>query len=112
MSSERRTPWSWPGATSHGHEGVTADHRRQGVMRAPFTAACFSWFEIADEANELAQALDIEGVEVDVDLVAAAGGPGRPFPESLDESPLVVVACGHTCSVKSWATSCSPGAVR
>jgi hypothetical protein len=31
--------------------------------------------EVADEADELAQALDVEGVEVD--LVAAAGGPGR-----------------------------------
>jgi len=65
--------------------------------------------EVADEADELAQALDVEGVEVD--LVAAAGGPGRLGPEPLDESPLVVVA-GHACSVKSWATSCSPAAVR
>ncbi len=32
--------------------------------------------EVADEADELAQALDVEGVEVD--LVAAAGSLGRP----------------------------------
>lgn len=31
--------------------------------------------EVADEADELAQAMDAEGVEVD--LVAAAGAPGR-----------------------------------
>ena len=55
-------------------------------------------FEIAEEADELAQALDVEGVEVN--LIAAAGGPGRLGPESLDESPLVVGAGGHACSVK------------
>lgn len=66
--------------------------------------------EVADEADELAEALDVEGVEVD--LVATAGGPGRLGPDPLDESPFVVVAGGHACSVKSWATSCSPAAVR
>lgn len=42
--------------------------------------------EVADETDEPAQALDVEGVEVD--MVAAAGGPGRLGPEPLDESPL------------------------
>lgn len=45
--------------------------------------------EVPDEADELAEALDVEGV--DVDLVAAAGGSGRFGPEPLDESALVVL---------------------
>jgi hypothetical protein len=46
--------------------------------------------EVADEAEELAQALGVEGVEVDP--VRPPSGPGRLGPEPLDETPLVVVA--------------------
>jgi hypothetical protein len=66
--------------------------------------------EVADGTDDLAQALDFEGAGVD--LLAAAGGPGRLGPKPFDESPLVVAGGGHACSLKIWATSCSPASVR
>jgi len=79
-------------------------------MRARFTAACFLVLEVADEADELTQALDVQRLELD--RVTAAGGPGCLGPEPLDQPPLVVLDGHQARSVKSWATSCSPAALR
>src|SRR5690606_10587301 len=66
--------------------------------------------EVADEADELSETLDVEDLEVD--LVPATGGPGRLGPEPLDEPPLVALDGHQAWSAKSWATSCSPARAR